>query len=219
MLQHLEFSHPIRVLLIARMIVLTLSLGTLLGACERTPRLDPLGAEAHILAFGDSLTYGTGADPDYSYPAQLARLTGTRVINAGVPGEISAAGLRRLPQLLRQHQPQLLILCHGGNDILRRMPASETVSNLQAMIEMARMENIDVVLIGVPQFGFFLSSADFYIQLAKRNHLPIDNNMLGKILRQPALRADHVHPNADGYALLARAISDLLVTSGALAKH
>lgn len=185
-------------------------------ACDYSPRLAPLASDARILAFGDSLTWGTGAAPDQSYPAQLARLTGHEVINAGVPGEISAAGLRRLPQLLQTYTPQLLILCHGGNDILRRMPEADTASNLQSMIDMARLHNIDVVMVGVPEYGVFLSTADFYTDLATFNHILIDDNLLGKILRQPALKSDQIHPNADGYALMAQSIAKLLVQGGAI---
>jgi acyl-CoA thioesterase-1 len=215
MLQPLFFRRARRAVLFAQVCGLIALLAASSG-CERPPRLTPLSSESRILAFGDSLTYGTGATPEQSYPAMLAQLTGAKVVNAGVPGETSAAGLRRLPQLLKQHQPQLLILCHGGNDILRRMPVDDTVSNLQTMIDMARFQNIDVLIIGVPQFGIFLSTAEFYIQLAERNHIPIDDNLLGKIMRQPALRSDHVHPNADGYALMAQSISALLAKSGAL---
>lgn len=218
MLQQLFYQHVGRVLLITRVLGLVV-LCAAVAACERPVRLAPLNADSRILAFGDSLTFGTGAEAEHSYPAQLSILTAVRVINAGVAGETSAAGLRRLAQLLRQHQPQLLILCHGGNDILRRMPHSDTLANLQAMIDMAQMQNIDVLLIGVPEFGIFLSTAEFYKQLAARNHIAIDDNTLGKILRQPALRSDHIHPNADGYKLLAQAIATLLTDAGALAQN
>ena len=98
-------------------------------SCEKGPQIAPLDKDAIILAFGDSLTYGTGAKPDQSYPAQLEGLIKRKIINAGVPGEISSKGLLRLPHLLESHQPDLVILCHGANDILRKMNLEITKSN------------------------------------------------------------------------------------------
>ena len=106
--------------------------------CDQTPKIEPLGDDAVILAFGDSLTFGTGAKKPQAYPAQLQALVSRTVINAGVPGEVSHTGLRRLPALLKQHQPNLVIICHGGNDILRRLNLQQTRNNIQAMIETSR---------------------------------------------------------------------------------
>lgn len=208
-----------RIQLISQRTVCTLQmlgLVLVLVACEPAPRLSPLAADAVILAFGDSLTYGTGASPEHSYPAQLTELSQRRVVNAGLPGEISAAGLRRLPQLLQQYRPQLLLLCHGGNDILRHLPEADTVRHLQAMIDLARAANVEVVLIGVPEFGLFPSSAEFYADLAARNRIPGDTEVLADILTQASLKSDHIHPNAAGYRRLAEAILILLTSTGAI---
>ena len=102
-----------------------------LVACEDpSPRLSPLPDQALVLAFGDSLTAGQGAKAGQGYPAVLEDLIGHRVIASGVPGEVSAAGLRRLKGVLDRYQPDLIIICHGGNDLLRRMPRSALRNNL-----------------------------------------------------------------------------------------
>lgn len=205
---------------IARHFVLLLLIFPLLifigCGCEQAPQLTPLKTNDVILAFGDSLTYGIGASKEQSYPARLQTLLSRQVVNAGISGEVSATGLKRLPGLLDQHQPRLLILCHGGNDILRRHDLKQTTKNLQQMIELAKSRGTEVVLVGVPQFGLFLSSAPFYEQLAEHNQLPIENDVLGEILKNHTMKADQIHPNGKGYQLLAQRIYALLQTSGAI---
>jgi lysophospholipase L1-like esterase len=186
------------------------------SACDRPPRLERLSDDAVILAFGDSLTSGTGADKTRAYPSQLQSLVSRPVINAGIPGEISLHGLRRLPALLARYQPELVIICHGGNDILRRMNLQQTRDNIQQMIDLSRSHDAQVVLVAVPEFGLFLSSAEFYTELAEDNQLPIENTILSDILQQAAYKSDQIHPNAEGYHLLAQKLFELLKDSDAI---
>ncbi len=195
---------------------LLLAAGTLAGCGGGVPRLPPLPADAAVLAFGDSLTFGTGAQPETSYPAVLEKLIGRKVWSAGVPGEVSAAGLARLPSALEYYQPRLLILCHGGNDFLRKLGDARAAENLRAMIRLAREGGIDVVLIGVPKPGLFPSPPDFYVEIAKEFGLPYEGAALKEILRDNELKSDLAHPNARGYASLAAAVAALLKKSGAI---
>ena len=189
----------------------------LLAACGGgSGKLPPLPPDAVVLAFGDSLTYGTGATPETSYPAQLSSMIGRKVIASGVPGEVSAAGLARLPAVLDEVQPKLLILCHGGNDILRRLDERATAGNLRAMIKLAKSRGIEVVLVGVPKPGLFLSTASWYEDIAKETGLPYEPKALATILGDSELKADLTHPNARGYAKLAEAIAQLLKKAGAV---
>jgi lysophospholipase L1-like esterase len=188
----------------------------LLAGCERAPTLPKLGPHDVILAFGDSLTYGTGAAPSEAYPAQLVGLTQRAVVNAGVPGETTAEGLQRLPALLDEHHPRLVLLCLGGNDMLRRLPAAETENNLRLMLQTLRTSGIQVVLIGVPEPKLFGGAPDFYAQLAKEFQLPYDGDTLNTVLKDNALKSDPIHPNAAGYQTIARQLADLLKESGAL---
>ena len=187
------------------------------AACSDDPApLPKLSPDAIVLAFGNSLTHGTGARDYQSYPAVLAKRTGRQVINAGIPGEETEKGLRRLPGLLDRHQPALLILCHGGNDILRKRDPAVTEANLREMIRMSRERDIPVVMIAVPNLGLFLSSADFYADIAADLQIPIEDDILATLLADNHYKSDHVHPNAAGYARLAEAVQTMLTEHGAL---
>ena len=201
------------------LILITAVIFTVTSSCSDKTQLQALDENTTILAFGDSLTYGTGTSLDKAYPAVLERLINRRVINTGVPGEISKNGLARLSGLLQKHHPDIIIICHGGNDILRKLNLSVTQKNLQQMITLARNSNSEVVLIGVPEFGLFLDSLPMYQALAEENNVPIENTILGDILGKNSLKSDQIHPNARGYQLVAESISSLLQQSGAIRKQ
>ena len=187
------------------------------GCSEKTPQLNRLSHNAIVVAFGDSLTYGTGAKDHETYPAQLEKLTGLQVINEGVPGEVSEQGLVRLPSVLDEHQPELLILCHGGNDMLRKRNKKSLEHNLTAMISEAQQRGIQVILIGVPEPALFLlESATLYEEVAKHKNIPIESAALPEIESNNDLKSDTIHPNAAGYRKLAEAVNNLLKKAGAL---
>jgi acyl-CoA thioesterase-1 len=186
------------------------------GCRERLPQLGYLPENATVLAFGDSLTYGTGAGTGESYPSLLAQLIQRQVINAGVPGEVTAEGLARLPGLLDRHRPDLLILCHGGNDLLRRSGEEQAADNLRSMIRLARERGVDIVLIGVPKPDLSLAPPAFYATIAGEFTVPYDGDTLADILSDRSRKSDYIHPNALGYRNLADAVHSLLKTARAL---
>ena len=188
----------------------------LFAGCSKTQMLPLLPADATVLAFGDSLTFGTGAGDSESYPAVLSKLIGRKVVNAGVPGEVSAAGLQRLPGLLDQEHPALLILCHGGNDLLGRQNHQLIADNLRSMLRMARERGVSVVLVAVPASDLSLTPPKLYEELAKEFNIPLERKSLANILSKSSLKSDHIHPNATGYRQLAESLANLLKKSGAL---
>jgi lysophospholipase L1-like esterase len=189
-----------------------------LVACSSSqPSLSPLAKDAVILAYGDSLTFGTGANSDTeSYPAVLAQLTQRRVVNAGIPGEVSSEGLERLTSMLEQHQPDLVVLCHGGNDLIRRLDKRQLQNNLNQMIELIKQHNAQVVMIAVPTLGLGLTVPDLYPQVELQHQLPIEMDVLVDVESQPALKSDPIHPNAEGYRIMANQIYHLLQQTGAV---
>lgn len=200
-----------------RTVVAVVLLALAVGCGNGPPAVEPLAHDARVLAFGNSLTHGTGARPGASYPAVLADLIDREVINAGVPGEETAAGRDRLATVLERERPDLLILGHGGNDILHDRDLDAAGDNLAAMVAMAQARGIDVVLIGVPERSLFSSVAAFYGDVAREYGTPLEDGIIREILTSAELRSDRVHPNAAGYRAMAAAVHELLVEAGAVA--
>lgn len=199
------------------LVLLFAALALVLAAgCSKPPKLTPLANDAVVLAFGDSLTYGTGANEAESYPAQLAGLIGRNVVRAGVPGEMTAGALARLPSALEAHAPKLLLLCIGGNDFLRGQSKAEAERNIREMVKLARGQGIDVLLIGAPERGLTVTPPGFYAEVAKDHGIPYEGAIVGELLRDADMKSDAIHPNARGYRAFAERIAKRLKESGAL---
>lgn len=196
-----------RLLLLATVLFLT--------ACSDS-QLSELSKHDVILAFGDSLTEGVGTDKANAYPAVLEELTGQGVINAGISGETTSQGLERFEQTLIDYQASLVILLEGGNDILRNHPAAKTKQNLAKMIEIAHQNDIQVLLVGVPQKQLFSDSAPFYSELAEQYQVPLEESLLADLLRSPKYKSDPIHLNAAGYRKLAEGLYQRLIDEGAI---
>jgi len=189
----------------------------MIAACHTgTPQLRKLSPDAVVLAFGDSLTYGTGALPGQSYPAVLQKVISRTVINAGVPGETTSEGLARLPQFLDKYHPALVLLCLGANDMIRGLDEGAAAENLKEMIRMAEKQGAQVVLIGVPRPNLLVTTPEFYRQIAAEYSLPYAENIMRDVLKKNSLKSDFIHPNAKGYQKLAEGFAGFLRKTGAL---
>jgi len=174
------------------------------------PEISRLSSNSVILAFGDSLTYGTGAAEGESYPDVLENKLDMKVINRGIPGEVSQSGLNRLADVLAETNPQLTILCHGGNDILRNKSLDALKSNLDEMIRMIKASGSDVILVGVPKKSLMLSPPDLYEELANEHNIPYLDDLISGVMIKSSLKSDAVHPNAKGYEQIATELAELI---------
>ncbi len=188
----------------------------LLQACSDSPTLTPIPDDGVILAFGDSLTVGVGVSKEHSYPHVLSLLSSRVVIGSGVSGEETSGGVKRLPEVLDEVRPNLMILLEGGNDVLRNRNLHQAKQNLAAMIEYATNRGIDVVLIGVPEKKLFSDSAPIYQELADEYDVVFSDDILSGLIRKNEYKSDAVHLNQKGYYEMAESIHALLVKHGAL---
>jgi acyl-CoA hydrolase len=200
--------------------VLLLLLMASLAACDHhRPHYPPLTSDAVVLAFGDSVTHGTGGGGT-SYPALLAEMTGWRVINAGVPGDTARRARARIDALLERHQPDLVIVELGGNDFLRKHAEEQVREDLRTILAAVRESGAIPALVAVPRLSLLrattgsLSDAPLYRELAAAEEALLIEEVFSGVLSQDSLLADPIHPNARGYRVLAEGILDALRAAG-----
>lgn len=172
-----------------------------------------------ILFFGDSITAGYGLeDPAQAYPGLIEdRIEREhlpyRVVNAGLSGETTAGGLRRIDWILRQ-PVAIFVLELGANDGLRGLPPAQAQANLQTIIDKVRAKDpaVKIVLEGMmmpTNLGaeYTHAFAAIYPALAEKNHLTLVPFLLDRVGGVPSLnQADAIHPNAQGHAVLAETV-------------
>ena len=180
-----------------------------------------LAEERVIVALGDSLTAGFGVAGDEAWPALVqARLRREgypyRVVNAGVSGDTTAGGLRRVEWVLRA-QPEIAIVALGVNDGLRGQSVAAMRANLAAIVERLRASGAQVLLAGMqlpPNYGvdFAGEFARTYPDLAKRAGVPLMPFLLDGVAADPRLnQADGIHPTAQGHRVIADRVWPFLV--------
>jgi acyl-CoA thioesterase I len=178
-----------------------------------TRRTD-LDAAPRIIVLGDSLTAGLGLQVDDSFPALIQKRLDQaghrfRVINAGVSGDTSAGGVRRLDYAMGEGDPKVLIVALGGNDGLRGLPPDQLEANLAAIIERGQSKGLRVILAGMeapPNFGADYTSSfrNVYSSLARRYKVRLIPFLLDGVAGNPALNQDDgIHPNPRGAAIVA----------------
>ena len=175
------------------------------------PDIDPLALTGEtIICFGDSLTSGYGASAGQDYPAQLSRLLDRPVINAGVAGDTTGRALQRLEQDVLSRSPRIVLITLGGNDLKNRIPSETAFDNLKRIVESIQEAGALVIVGGIdlPLFGRGFDKG--YENVVDETGAILIPDILEGIFGNRRLMSDPIHPNDDGYALMARRFYDAI---------
>ncbi len=155
-----------------------------------------------IVCFGDSLTHGTGAPKGLDYPTQLSKLIGSEVINEGVPGDTTATALIRIQKIIRM-APRIVLITLGGNDLKNGIKKEIAFDNLEKIVRLFQDAGALVVIGGLdfPLYGRSFSKQ--YEKLAKITGSVLVQDIFKDILGNPERMSDTIHPNAEGYTIMA----------------
>lgn len=154
-----------------------------------------------VVAFGDSLTAGYGAPAGSSYPDVLAQKTSRPVVNLGVSGETAAQAPARIDQVLRE-RPYMVLIEFGANDHMRQQSRQAALNAVARIVDEVQAAGAIAVIVdtGGPGMGEYTKA---YKQMAKEKGALFVPGIIKGIFYKPSLKSDQVHPNAQGYALVA----------------
>ena len=164
----------------------------------------------NIICFGDSLTYGTGASRDMSYPSQLAAMIGQPVINAGIPGNTTADGLKRLEADVLSQSPRIVLITLGGNDMKKGIDKKTAFKNLRAIVEAIQAKGALVVVGGVRLLFWDRGYDEEYEKLAEETGALLIPNVLKGLAGHNDLMSDVIHPNGAGYRIIAERFQEVI---------
>ncbi|MCF6290434.1 MAG: GDSL-type esterase/lipase family protein [Desulfobacterales bacterium] len=163
-----------------------------------------------IVCFGDSLTHGTGAPEGRDYPGQLAKLINRPVINAGIPGDTTATALARLERDVLTRKPGIVLITLGGNDLKNGALRGATFARLKKIVT-AIQDQGGLVVVGGIRIPFLdRGYGSGYRELAREVGAVLVPDVLDGIINNPKLMSDRIHPNGDGYAIMARRFAEAL---------
>lgn len=158
----------------------------------------------NIICFGDSLTFGTGAPRDKSYPAQLAEMIGQPVINSGIPGDTTDRALRRLERDVLSKSPRIVLITLGGNDLKNGVNKKTAFKNLKDIVDTIQARGALVVFGGIRLLFWDRGYEEEYEKLAAETGALLVPDILGGLMGHEELMHDTIHPNGAGYKIMAQ---------------
>ena len=171
-----------------------------------------------VLVHGDSLSAGYGLELGQEWPVLVQRqlqkspFAGVRIVNSSISGETTTGGLARLPAVLAQERPSVVILALGANDALQGQDLTQTQNNLQAMVELAHKANAKVLLLASdipPNYGarYHAQFQQVFVDLAEKNRLPVIRFSVQEFAKRPGfLQKDALHPTALAQPIIAQRV-------------
>jgi acyl-CoA thioesterase-1 len=174
----------------------------LLGCIEKKIKnVDSRGK--NIICFGDSITFGYGTSPDQAYPAVLTKLVSFPVINAGIDGDTTIEAMRRLGPDVLDRNPLLVVIEFGGNDFLRKVPREVTIDNIKKMVQMCQAKGAMVALVDISAGMLLNDYRPAFLGIAREEQAILVPRILSGIITTPSLKSDFIHPNHEGYKVIA----------------
>ncbi len=160
----------------------------------------------NIVCFGDSITFGYGAEPGGDYPSALIKMTSIPVINAGIDGDTSTEAIKRIKSDVLNRNPLLVIVEFGGNDFLKKIPQEVTLNNVREIIDTIQTQGAMVAVVDISTEMILKQYRSAFYNLAREKGAIFIPSILSGIITNPRLKSDFIHPNADGYNVIAQRI-------------
>jgi lysophospholipase L1-like esterase len=171
-----------------------------------------------IICFGDSLTFGTGASKGMDYPSQLARMIGNAVINKGIPGDTTSTALWRLKKDVLSIDPDIVLITLGGNDLKNGISKEIAFGNLKQIVQTIQKQGAKVIIGGLKFSEIDRGFGQGYEDLAQHTGALLIPDIFADIVDNPNFMSDPIHPNNNGYRIIARRFSNAIASFEAKAK-
>jgi len=169
------------------------------SGCQQREIANRASKGKNIICFGDSITFGYGANPGDDFPSQLAKLVSMPVLNEGISGDTSVEGLQRIQASVLDKDPYLVLIEFSGNDFIKNVPEAVTMKNIEKMIERIQAGGAMVAIVDISAGMFMQRYRALLAKIAERKKAIFIPSLLDKIITNPSMKSDFLHPNAAGY--------------------
>jgi acyl-CoA thioesterase I len=177
-----------------------------LSGCAKQEIKNAGSTGATVICFGDSLTFGYGVSSGEDYPSRLSEMLNMPVVNSGIDGDSSVEALKRIQTDVLERSPLIVIIEFGGNDFLRKVPIEDTVNNIRQMTDMVQAKGAMVAIVDISSGMFFADYSRAFKKIACEKQAILIPSVLNGIITNPQMKSDFLHPNSEGYRIIAQRV-------------